>query len=212
LKGVSTGDKMNNEKQEDVKTQETKKDRKGKNARASAKIGDIFFAEKPIFINLEDIEGEDSFYVFMRPLKVKEIPILNRITYLQTINPEDEQAGIMLMNLMVDCLNVTSEEIPASATSGLIQHLIKYNFPKKDESKNTSENKKKNKNKLVNCFDFLITNGHTESDIMEYPINRFDDYINVVATRLGIKKEPVSAEVALKKIGLPFRSRGKKKE
>jgi hypothetical protein len=175
-----------------------------KNAKVTTKAKDTFFAEKPIFIDLED---GNSFHVFMRPLRIKEISVLNRIIYLQEKDKDSEQAGLMLMDLTVECLNVTDKDIPAAAMCGLVEYFIEYNFPKKNEDEPKTGPEKTNRNGIVDCFDFLISNGHKNSDIMEYTIPRFNQYIEVVSERLGLKKKPVGAEEAFRKIGIPIRRR-----
>jgi hypothetical protein len=174
-----------------------------------------FFEELPISIN---IEGEDkSFVVFMRLLKIKEIPILNRIVYMQERDPNSEQAAVMLVSLARSTLNVSSEEMPVETSSGLVKHMISFNFPEKEKTPDDKpddkpkKSKPKKKDGLVNCIDFLIANGHTYSDIMEYPVKIFDNFITTVAERLGMKPKVTDPAAAFRKLGLPVRPRGSKK-
>lgn len=173
-----------------------------------------FFEELPIPINIEG-EGK-SFVVFMRLLKVKEIPILNRIVYMQERDPNSEQAAVMLISLAASTLNVPSDEIPVEASSGLVKNMISFNFPKKEEALNDKSEEKptkkpRKKDGLVNCIDFLIANGHTYSDIMEYPVKIFDTFIMTVADRLRIKPKTTDPAEAFRKLGLPVKPRGSKK-
>lgn len=179
-----------------------------------------FFDEYPIFLNMDEYnsgrpedEHVDSFTVFMRPLMVGEIQILNRITYLQEKNPDCDQASFLLVNLMVDTLDVTGEEVPVEATSGLVDKMIEYNFPE-DMTAPDKEVEKKPKptsDGLVSCFDFLITHGHDYSEILKYPIPLFNNFITTIAKRLGISKKPEDAAAAFRKLGIPVRPRGNKK-
>ncbi len=173
------------------------------------KIDVDFFDEYPILINMDDVEGVESFTVFMRPLKIKEIQILNRVTYLQEKDENSEQAKDILISLVVNTLNVSGSEIPVEATSGLISQMISFNFPKDkdDEDENKSNSKK---DSLIDCFDFLIKNGHNYRDIMEYPIPLFNNFIITIAERLGIKQKPIDARVAFGKLGIPIKPRGNK--
>ncbi len=166
---------------------------------------DNFFDEYPIKVN---IENQEPFVVFMRPLKVKEITILNRIAYLQAKDEADEQAAMMLVNLMVDTLNVTSEELPVGATPGLISYFIEYNFPKDKPPDPKTEKKKSGEDDISECFDFLLTQGHKYSDIMEYHIPQFNKFVNVASARMGTKRKPLSPEDAFKELGIPMRPRG----
>jgi hypothetical protein len=164
-----------------------------------------FFQELPITINIED---GDSFVVFMRPLKIKEIQILNRVAHLQEKNPGDEQAAMMLVSLVINTLNVSGDEIPVGAASGLVSRMIEYNFPR-DQKTEDKKSKKNIKGDLIDCFDFLIAQGHRHSDIMEYTISQFNNFIVIIAERLGIKKKPMDAAEAFRKLGLPVKQRNK---
>ncbi len=158
----------------------------------------------------DDDDGDEyeSFTVFMRPLKVKEIQVLNRVTYLQDIDANDQQAAMMLVSLAVRTLNVSSDEVPSAAASGLVGKMIEYNFPKID---NGPGKKKSKKGGLIDCLDFLILHNHKYSEIMEYPIPLFNDFINTIAERTGAKKKPMDAREAFGKLGIPVRNRGDKK-
>jgi hypothetical protein len=179
--------------------------------KAVSKTNSDFFEELPIYINMDKYKGETSFTVFMRPLKIKEIQILNRVTYLQEKDADSEQAAMILVNLAVRTLNVSASEMPVGTTSGLIHKLIEFNFPKNsDTSDEEDKSKSEPKNSLVDCFGFLITHGHCYNDIMEYPIPLFNDFIIVIAERLGIKKKPMDARAAFQKLGIPIKQRTEK--
>jgi len=171
-----------------------------------------FFEELPIPISLPD---NTKFTVFMRLLKIKDINILNRIVYMQERDPNSEQAAVMLISLAASTLNVPSDEIPIEASSGLVQHMISFNFPDKNDTPDTKKNdtpntKVKKKDGLINCIDFLIANGHSYSDIMEYPVKVFDAFIITVAERLGFKQKPIDPAKAFGQLGLPVKQRGTK--
>ena len=161
-------------------------------------------------LTMEDDDGNDeSFTVFMRPLKVKEIQILNRVTHLQDIDANDQQAAMMLVSLAVRTLNVSSDEMPSAAASGLVGKMIEYNFPKIGNGPGKKKSKKGGG--LIECLDFLITHNHKYSEIMEYPIPLFNNFITTISERLGIKKKPMDAREAFGKLGIPVRNRGDKK-
>lgn len=172
------------------------------------------FEELPIPIN---IEGGKDFMVFMRLLKVKEIPILNRIVYMQERDKNSEQAAIMLISLAASTLNVSSDEVPIEASSGLVKNMISFNFPEKKETPDDKpddkpkKDKPKKKDGLINCIDFLISNGHNYGDIMEYPVRVYDHFIITIAERLGVKQKPVDPAEAFRKLGLKVKPRGDKK-
>lgn len=168
-----------------------------------------FFDELPIRINMEEIEGAESFYIFMRPLLVEELQILNRVTFLQEKKADCEQASLLLISLMIDTLNVDGEEVPVEATAGLVANMIEYNFPPDmtDPDKKTKK-KPTGKDGLIDCFDFLVAHGHNYSEILQYPVPVFNDFIIAIAERLGIKKKPVDAATAFRKLGIPINPRG----
>jgi hypothetical protein len=172
------------------------------------------FQSKPISINviMEDTGETISFVVFMRPLKVKDIEGLNHITHLQEINPADEQAAMMLVNIMTSTLSMPNDELPIGATDRLITHFIEYNFPKDPDEKKTPDPKKDINDSLVNCFDFLISTGHKYNEIMEYPIPLFNSFVDVAAERLGLKKQTIDPAAAFRKLGLPIKSRADHKK
>lgn len=182
--------------------------------------GDVeLFEELPIPINLPD---NTTIIVFMRLLKIKEINILNRIVYMQERDSNSQQAAVMLISLAASTLNIPSNEIPVEASSKLVKYMISLNFPDKNK---TGNNKKKNKtinnessksnkqNKkegLIECIDFLISNGHTYDSIMEYPVKVFDKFVTIAAERLGLKQKTTDPAEAFRKLGLPVKKRGSK--
>jgi hypothetical protein len=191
----------------DAKNSNVKEEEKKPKPKPVSKVDNDFFEELPIKINMPD--GEEPFIVFMRPLKVKEIIILNRVTYLQERDPDSVQAAMILVNLVVRTLNVSNAEMPVESTSGLIKHMIEFNFPK--NSTEEEESKKPDpKNGLIDCFDFLINNGHRYGEIMEYPVPLFNDFIIVIAERLGVVKKPMDAADAFRKLGIKVKPRGDK--
>jgi hypothetical protein len=194
----------------DAENKDKKEEEKKPKPKVVSKVGNDFFKELPIYINMDKVEGEKSFTVFMRPLKIKEIQILNRVTYLQEKDPESEQAAMILINLAVRTLNVSNAEMPVEATSGLIKQMIEFNFPKESTDTDEASKKADPKNGMINCFDFLISHGHRHGDIMEYPVPLFNDFIIVIAERLGVIKKPMDATEAFRKLGIPIKQRTEK--
>jgi len=171
------------------------------------------FEELPIHIK---VKGGTGFIAFMRLLTIKDINILNRIIYMQERDPNSEQAAVMLISLAASTLDIPSNEIPVEASSGLVQHMIKFNFPNKgDKSKDGKgkppEKSASKKDGLIQCIDFLIANGHAYSDIMNYPVKVFDSFIVITAERLGIKQKPTDPAAAFRQLGLNVKPRGAKK-
>jgi hypothetical protein len=117
---------------------------------------------------------------------------------------------MILVNLAVRTLNVSNAEMPVESTSGLIKHMIEFNFPKGSTSTDEEGKEPDPKNGLIDCFDFLITHGHRYSEIMEYPVPLFNDFIIVIAERLGVVKKPMDAADAFRKLGIKIKPRGDK--
>jgi hypothetical protein len=170
-----------------------------------------FFKEMPlsISIEMEDTGEKSSFVVFMQPLKVKDIAILNRIAYLQEKDEQDKQASMMLVSLMTSTLSLDSDQIPIEATEQLIKYFIEYNFTnnnKKDDDIPGPKHENINEG-LLQCIDFLISNGHRYADIMEYPITLLNDFVDTAAERLGLKKKTIDPAQAFRQLGLTIRPR-----
>jgi hypothetical protein len=170
---------------------------------------DKFFEEKLIVI------GNDAgqrLEIFMRPIKIKEFKLINRISKLAQGNNSDEFIDPILLELVSSSLSIDTEKIPAAAVQGLVGKYLEYNFPESKEEKSNEAKIKKAKKKtkrLAFYIDFLVNQGHNVPDIMELTIIQFNDLIQAAAERISPEKEVMDPEDAFRKMGIPIRDRKK---
>jgi hypothetical protein len=170
-----------------------------------------FFAEK--LISIKNKEGEIIEF-FMRPIKIRELIVINRVSALAENAGAEEFTTPLLLSLLDDCLSIGTENIPASTAEKLIDTLIDYNFPdvkeKKFEESDRSVTKKKKKNSEPLSFfiDFLVNQGHTISDIMEMTMPQFNDLVKKAGERLNPETKVMDPLEAFRKMGLPIKKRG----
>lgn len=169
-----------------------------------------YFAEKQISIT--DEEGEKLEF-FMRPLKIKELRVVHRVSLLAESEDSDEFTTPLLLSLVIDCLSIDAKYVPAEATEELINTFIEYNFPdtkKKFEESDRSTTKTKKTAEPISFFiDFLVNQGHTVSDIMEMTMPQFNELIVKAGERLSPSTKQLDPLVAFRKMGIPIRNRGK---
>ncbi len=168
----------------------------------------IYFAEKQISIT--DAEGEKLEF-FMRPLKIKELQIVHRVSLLAESENSDEFTTPLLLSLVIDCLSIDAKYIPSEATEELINTFIEYNFPDtKKKLEESDRSKTKKKAEPISFFiDFLVNQGHTVSDIMEMTMPQFNELIVKAGERLSPSTKKMDPLVAFRKMGIPIRNRGK---
>lgn len=166
-----------------------------------------FFAEKHIVIT--DAEGQRLEF-FMRPIKIKELPVINRISVLAEQEGTEEFTTPLLLSLMIGCLSIDGSNIPVDATDDLVNTFIEYNFPKPDETKTQESDRSKTKKKaepLSFFIDFLVNQGHSISDIMEMTLSQFNELITKAGERLSPTSKAMDPLEAFAKMGIPIRKR-----
>ena len=170
-----------------------------------------YFTEKQISIT--DAEGEKLDF-FMRPLKIKELQVIQRVSVLAENESSDEFTTPLLLALVIDCLSIDGHCVPIDATEDLINTFIEYNFPdtkEEFEESDRSTTKKKKKTEPISFFiDFLVNQGHTVSDIMEMTMPQFNELIVKAGERLSPSSKVMDPLEAFKKMGIPIRNRGRK--
>jgi len=149
----------------------------------------------------------------MRPIKIKELNIINRVGALATSPDAEEYTTALLLSLMIDCLSIDKRAIPATTVDKLMETFISYNFPedkKEFEESERSVTKSSGEARPLSFYiDFLVNQGHTVSDIMEMTMIQFNELVLRAGERLNPEKKVLDPMVAFKKMGLPIRSRGK---
>jgi hypothetical protein len=160
-----------------------------------------FFEEKQI--SIENGDGQVLEF-FMRPIKIKELPIINRVSVLATESDAEEFTTPLLLSLMIECLSIDGDLIPATATQGLINTFIDYNFPDPKEAEKKQDSNKKSE-PLSFYIDFLVSIGHSFSDIMEMTMLQFNELILKAGERLNPKSKVMDPLDAFRQMGLPIR-------
>ena len=170
-----------------------------------------YFQEKQITVT--DTEGEKLDF-FMRPLRIKELQIIQRVSLLAENKDSDEFTTSLLLSLVVACLSIDGKFIPVEATEELINTFIEYNFPdtkEEFEESDRSATKKKKKTEPLSFFiDFLVNQGYTVSDIMEMTMPQFNELIVKAGERLSPSSKVMDPLEAFQKMGIPIRNRGRK--
>lgn len=157
---------------------------------------DKFLTEQEIVIELEN---GDLFRFYMRPMKVKEIGLACRIAEFQKAGASEAEYLPLLLDLIEPAVNVKIDAFPLTTLNKLVEVYIDMNFPKPNKDKKGNLIKSKPKchapSPLAASFDFLIQQGHSMSDIMEYTIPQVQTLQQAAIDRLEGRKyvDPVTA-------------------
>lgn len=161
---------------------------------------DEFFSEQAIVLELES--GE-ALRAFMRPLKVKEIGLSCRITKLQEEHADEAEFMPHLIKLVEGTIDISIDALPMSTLKQIIDIFIDFNFGDvgADKKLNTKTKGRQDaaRNNLAKSFDFLIHQGHSFSDILEYTLPQVKLFQDAAIDRLtGVKKsvDPIAALTA----------------
>lgn len=154
---------------------------------------DEFFYEQVILLEL--IDGQ-VLRVFMRPMKVKEISIASRIAAMQKEDISENEYLPFLIQLVERAVSIDIDSLPMATLEKLIDVFLDLNFG--DEKTKEKDQKKREiiiPSKLAIAFDFLISQGHSYQDILEYTLPQVRLFQQVAVERLtGVKREdPVKA-------------------
>ncbi len=159
---------------------------------------DQFFNER--FIVLELPDGQ-ILRAFMRPLKVKEIGLACRVARLQEGEAKEAEYLPHLIKLVEESIDIDINDLPMDALNHLIEVFIELNFGDAEEQQIRAQKAKQRDvivaSKLAIAFDFLIHQGHSFSDILEYTLPQVKLFQQVAVERLsGTKRvDPVKALV-----------------
>lgn len=140
----------------------------------------------------------------MRPIKIKELPIINRISELAEESGAEEFTTPLLLSLMLDCLSIDGSNIPASTAQDLVNTFIEYNFPD-PEKEGKKEKSSKSSEPLSFYIDFLVSIGYSLSDVMEMTMLQFNELILKAGERLNPKSKVMDPLEAFRKMGIPIR-------
>lgn len=170
-----------------------------------------FFDEQQLSISNKD--GE-TLEFFMRPLKIKELKVIRRISFLAESGGAEEFTTPLLLTLMIGCFSIDSRYIPRESAEKLINTFIDYNFPKvkEFEESDRSATKKKQEKKISKplsfYIDFLVNQGYSFHDVMEMTLPQFNELIIKAGERLCPSSKVMDPLEAFTKMGIPIRNRG----
>lgn len=173
-----------------------------------------FFSEK--ILSVEDEDGE-IVELKMRPLKVKEFPQIFRISAMQEKEGAAGENGEMkilpfLIDLVAQTIDKDIEKLPSDALNEIISEFIELNFGKEEQGKKEIKNTINDTDELAISFDFLIIQGHSFSDILNYTLPQLRIFQKVACDRLLGKKTPKKMDPleAFRKLGIPIKYKEKK--
>ncbi len=168
-----------------------------------------FFAEKKIRVEYEAAgapAGKPQ-VVFMRPLKINELPRLMRFIErwkaggvpAGDIAPADFLELISIVGATVEGVN----DLPFAVFAALVEVFYDFNFPKPDPDVVVPED-----GWFARLLDSLVSLGHRHAEIMEYTLPQFGGYIDSAVERLGRqagneKRQKVDPFDALAALGVP---------
>ena len=162
-----------------------------------------FFCEGKI-VRIETDYGE-TVERYMRFLKVKEIPEFFRIDAIKD--------SLIRTDAFINMLDQKVEgEIDSLPSDALRDVFIDINFGKAEPGKKKTNDIINITNNLVSSFDFLISQGHSFSAIMEYTLPRYRYLQEAACTRMFGKKEKpkvMDPLAAFRKLGIPIKRKTK---
>ena len=163
-------------------------------------LSEEFFAEQAIVL---EIENGETLRAFMRPLRVKEIPIACRIAKLQENQAGETEYLPHLIKLVEGTIDINIDGLPMTVLNQLIDIFIDFNFGSEKANAGAYSNTPVRKavpvpSRLAIAFDFLIHQGHTFNDILEYTLPQVRLFQQVAVDRLtGTKRvDPITALTA----------------
>ncbi len=164
---------------------------------------DSFFEEKVIKVV---IDGETILF-FMRPLKVKEIIETLRISAMEKRLEGDIESKAHLAKLVSKTIDKSIDGLPVECVKEITDAFYDYNSLMDPKPGGQVKDKFRIiKSALALNFDFLISQGHTMSDIMEYTIPQMELFRNAAMERMTGKVQGDLVEIG-KDMGIPFKGK-----
>ena len=166
---------------------------------------DGYFAEKTIRI---ESEGEDDpVTLVMRPLKVKEIPLLLRLEAVANRDVSDLSSFADFIDLVDGTVDGDITVLPREALDGIIKTFDELNFPERMKRKPATPAKEKfDEKEFARMVEYLVAQGHAFSEIEEYTLPRFRLFVELAIERLsGKPKKRVEPLEALRGLGIPVK-------
>lgn len=163
---------------------------------------DLFSEGKVVRIETDGENGEAA-ERYMRFLKVKDLPEFFSIDEI-----EDEVEKLAAFIRMIE--QRTEGELDSLPSDTVFDAFINLNFGKAEPGEKKTSAEINMVNNFANAFDFLISQGHSFSAIMEYTIPRYRHLMEAACTRLfGKKEKPKKMDPldAFRKLGIPIRKK-----
>lgn len=139
--------------------------------------------------------------ITMSPIFVKHLDELDK---LKDAYRDDDPETIqdICVKLLEETIDVELSDIPLSSFNELIDIFIDFNFDGVKDG--TAKRKTKNQNdNILQCIDFLISEGHNYVDILNYTVPSFIRFVDLALDRKGSYKTKNNNPVdMLKKIGV----------
>lgn len=155
-------------------------------------------------VRIEAIYG-DTVERYMRFLKVKELPEFYRINEIK-----DERERTLAFIAMIKQRVVG--EIDSLPADDIRDAFVDMNFGKAEPGEKKTSDEINIVNNLASAIGFLVSQGHSLSDIMEYPLPRFRLYGDTASDRVyGKKEKPTKMDPldAFIKLGFPIKRKTK---
>ncbi len=156
-------------------------------------------------IRIEAMYG-DTVERYMRFLKVKELPEFYRINEIK----DERERTLALIAMIKEKVEGEIDSLPAN---DIRDAFIDINFGSAPTSETVgAQGPVPLLHNLVNAFDFLISQGHSFSAIMEYTLPRYRLLIDAACERVfGKKEKPKKMDPleAFQKLGFRIRRKSK---
>ena len=112
-----------------------------------------------------------------------------------------------LIDLVAQTIDREIESLPSDALNKIIDTFMELNFGKREQGAKKTKGTTDDTDELAIAFDFLIIQGHSFSDILEYTLPQLRIFQKVACDRLLGKKDPKKMDPldAFKKLGFPIK-------
>lgn len=142
-------------------------------------------------------------YITMLPIKIKHLDLVNMLSQLDEDDVEDNEEILQIcLKLIEETTDADLSKIPQTALNEFMQIFIDFNF-QPNKFKKHKNNKNDQNEKILQCIDFLISEGHCYSDILDYSIFEFSKFVDLAVDRKGgYKKKDINPMKMLTDIGV----------
>jgi hypothetical protein len=176
-----------------------------------------FFKVEKIIVE----QGDTEYIFFMSPLKIKHLADIQRIRVSsahmdEAFNgnvPLGGQVLYELISVLEKVFTPSISDLPMEVLEDLFSYFIEMNF-----NEDIFTSKGKGEETFTTILDFLISQGHQMSDILEYTLPQLQLFVNAASDRItgGKTKQGDDSEKVIdasddplsvfRAIGIPFTS------